>query len=151
MQNSEEVIQTGQCRSRRVRIRFVKVRETEVCVSWLVWDIKQKWACCRCCLVTAVTAVRFCATLWTLARQAPLSMGFSRQEYWSGLPCPPPGDLPDPGIKLESPALQADSLPMSHEMNEWNEAQEMNGASAKCESGRLKEDHASLRERGKDW
>ena len=47
-------------------------------------------------------------TLWTVAHQAPLSMGFSRQEYWSGLPCPPPGDLPDPGIKpkcLLSPAL----------------------------------------------
>ena len=43
--------------------------------------------------------------------QAPLSMGFFRQEYWSGLPCPPPGDLPDPGIKPTSPALQADSLP----------------------------------------
>ena len=41
-------------------------------------------------------------TLWTVARQAPLSMGFSRQEYWSGLPCPPPGDLSDPGIKPTS-------------------------------------------------
>ena len=45
------------------------------------------------------------------ARQTPLSMGFSGQEYWSGLPCPPPGDLPDPGIEPASPALQADSLP----------------------------------------
>ena len=47
-------------------------------------------------------------TLWTVACQAPLSMGFSRQEYWSGLPCPPPGDLPDPGIEprsLTSPPL----------------------------------------------
>jgi len=47
-------------------------------------------------------------TLWTIARQAPLSMGFSRQEYWSGLPFPPPGDLPDPGMEprsLKSPAL----------------------------------------------
>ena len=42
------------------------------------------------------------ATLWTVTRQAPLSVGFSRQEYWSGMPCPPPGDLPDPGIKPES-------------------------------------------------
>ena len=42
-------------------------------------------------------------------------MGFSRQEYWSGLPCPPPGDLPDPGIKPVSPAAQADSLPLSHQ------------------------------------
>ena len=53
-------------------------------------------------------------TLWTVARQAPLSMGFSRQEYWSGLPCPPPGDLPNPGIKPRSPALQMDPLVPSH-------------------------------------
>ena len=54
-----------------------------------------------------------CLTLpprWTAARQAPLSMGFSRQEYWSGLPFPSPGNLPHPGIELTSPALQADSL-----------------------------------------
>ena len=48
---------------------------------------------------------------WTAARQAPLSMEFSRQEYWSGLPFHSPGNLPDPGIKLGSPALQADALP----------------------------------------
>ena len=56
------------------------------------------------------------ATPWTVAHQAPLSMGFSRQEYLSGLPCSPPGDLPDSGIKPvspASPALQADSLPLS--------------------------------------
>ena len=51
------------------------------------------------------------ATPWTVARQAPLSMRFSRQEYWSGLPFPSPGDLPDPGIKPGYPALQADSFP----------------------------------------
>ena len=50
-------------------------------------------------------------TLWTVAHQAPLSMGFSRQEYWSGVPFSPPGDLSDPGIELRSPTLQADSLP----------------------------------------
>ena len=53
----------------------------------------------------------------SVARQAPLSMGFSRQEYWSGLPWPPPGDLPDSGIKLpslQSPSSQADSLQLSH-------------------------------------
>ena len=53
-------------------------------------------------------------TPWTAARQPPLSMGFSRQEDWSGLPFPPPRDLPDPGIKPWSPALQADSLLPSH-------------------------------------
>ena len=50
-------------------------------------------------------------TPWTVAHQAPLSMNFSRQGYWSGLPFPFPGDLPDPGIEPGSPALQADSLP----------------------------------------
>ena len=50
-------------------------------------------------------------TPWTVALQAPLSMGFFRQEYWSGLPCPSPGDLSNPGIELWFPALQADSLP----------------------------------------
>ena len=55
--------------------------------------------------------VQLIATLWTIARQAPLSMEFSRQEYWSGLLCPSPGDLPNPGIKPASPALQVDSLP----------------------------------------
>ena len=49
-------------------------------------------------------------TLWTVAHQAPPSMGFSRQEYWSGSPFPSPGDLPDPGIKPKSPTLQADAL-----------------------------------------
>ena len=51
------------------------------------------------------------ATPWTVAYQAPLSMGFFRQEFWGGLPFPSLGDLPNPGIKPRSPALQADSLP----------------------------------------
>ena len=50
-------------------------------------------------------------TLWTVAYQASPSMGFSRQEYWSGLPFSSPGDLPDPGIEPRSPSLQADALP----------------------------------------
>ena len=59
--------------------------------------------------------VRLRVALWTVAHQAPLSMGFSRQEYWGGLPCPPPGDLPNPGIEPGSPALQADSLPLRYQ------------------------------------
>ena len=51
------------------------------------------------------------ATPWTVAHQAPLSMGLSRQEYWRGLPFPSPGNLPYPGVEPGSPALQADSLP----------------------------------------
>ena len=54
------------------------------------------------CLLSHFSCVQFFVTLWTTACQVPISMGFSRQEYWSGLLCPPPGDLPDPGIELTS-------------------------------------------------
>ena len=70
------------------------------------------------CVCVSVSVTQSCAAvaiLWTAARQAPLSVGFSRQEYWSGMLCPPPGDPPDPGIEPTSPALQADSLPLSHQ------------------------------------
>ena len=60
--------------------------------------------------VKLLSRVRLFVTPWTIAYQAPLSMGLSRQEYWSGLPFPPPGDLPDPGIEPRSPVLQADAL-----------------------------------------
>ena len=58
-----------------------------------------------------LSLVRLFATLWTVAPQAPPSMGFSRQEDWNGLPFPSPWDLPDPGIEPRSPTLQADALP----------------------------------------
>ena len=60
--------------------------------------------------VKSLSRVWLSAGLWTVAHQAPLSMGFSRQEYWSGLPFPSPGDLPHPGIEPRSPTLQADAL-----------------------------------------
>ena len=59
-------------------------------------------------MLSCFSHVQLFATLWTIACQAPLSMGLSRQEHWSGLPCPPPGDLPNPGIErvsFASPAL----------------------------------------------
>ena len=62
-----------------------------------------------------LSCVHLLTTPWVVARQAPLSTGFFWQEYWSGLPCPPPGDLPDPGIEPMSLGLrpwQADSLPL---------------------------------------
>ena len=68
------------------------------------------------CMLSCFSCVRLCASLWTVARQAPLSMGSSRQEYWSGLPCPPPGDLSEPGTEpafLMSPALSAGFLPLA--------------------------------------
>ena len=61
--------------------------------------------------VRSLSCVQLFATLWTVAYQALLSMGFSRQEYWSGLLFPSPGDLSNPGIEPRSPALQADTLP----------------------------------------
>ena len=60
--------------------------------------------------VKSLSHVQLFVTPWTVACQAPLSMGFSRQEYWSGLPFPSPGDLPNSGIEPRSPALQADAL-----------------------------------------
>ena len=60
------------------------------------------------CMLNYFSHIQLFVTPWTVAQQAPLSMKLSRQEYWSGLPCPPPGDLPDPGIKpgsFTSPVL----------------------------------------------
>ena len=83
-------------------------------------------------LDVVVQSLQSCPTLvtsWTVARQAPLSMGFPRQEYWSGLPFPSPGDLPDPGVKPGSPALQVDSLllySLSHK-GCWDHSPKSNG------------------------
>ena len=55
---------------------------------------------CDACMLGCFSHVQLFVTLWNVVRKAPLSIGFSRQEFWSGLPCPPPGDLPDPEIKL---------------------------------------------------
>ena len=67
------------------------------------------------------------ATPWTVAYQAPPSMGLSRQEYWSGLPFPSPGDLPDPGFKPRSPALQADALLSELPGNPWSRGSQFRG------------------------
>ena len=86
-------------------------------IAWhaklLIWCLT---ICCYYCLVAKL--YQLFAIPWSVALQVLLSMGFLRQEYWSGLPCPSPGDLPDPGIKSVSPvspALQADSLLLSHQ------------------------------------
>ena len=59
------------------------------------------------CVLSHFSHVRLFVTLWTVARQVPLSMGVSKEEYWSGLPCSPPGDIPDPGIEHTSPMSPA--------------------------------------------
>ena len=77
--------------------------------------------------VKSLSRVRLIATPWTVSYQAPPSMGFSRQEYWSGLPCPSPRDLPNPGIEPRSPEFQADDLtsepPGKPQYNTYSNAQ----------------------------
>ena len=90
--------------------------------------VAQSWQLCNpmdCSLNTNVCVRSVTLTmsdslwpLWTIARQAPLSMGFSRQEYWSGLPFSSPGDLPNPATEPDSPSLQADSLPFEPPIQE---------------------------------
>ena len=86
------------------------------CVFCCLW-VECSRHVCSVLLVSmpACSVVSDSATPWTVACQTPLFITFPRQEYWSGLPFPPPGDLPDPGIEPTSPALQADSLPLSHQ------------------------------------
>ena len=85
-----------------VQNKKVKKRIYVFCFWWATNNAKHvKWKWSR---------VRLFVTLWTVGHQALPSMGFPRQEYWSGLPFPSPGDIPDPGIKPRSPALQADAL-----------------------------------------
>ena len=86
-----------------------------------------------CVCVQSLRRVWLFVTPWTIARQAPLSMQFSRQEYWSGLPFPPPVYLPDPRIEPTSPvppALQSDSLLLSHQGNPWH----YHGQSSRCKN-----------------
>ena len=86
-----------------VNILYNKISYTSLYPTTATNIIMSEW-------VKSLSRVRLFATPWTIAYQAPPSMGFSRQEYWSGLPFPSPGDLPDPGIKPRSPEFQADAL-----------------------------------------
>ena len=91
------------------------------CIWLVLTDIENAWRHSYCpqgvysitrkLKVKLLSNVQLFVTPWAVAYQAPLSMGFSRQEYWSGLPFPSPGDLPDPGIEPGSPTLQADTWP----------------------------------------
>ena len=79
---------------------------------FIFFSIMVYYRMCVCvCVCELLSCVWLFATPWTVAHQAPLSMGFSRQEYWRGLPVPPPGALPHPGIEPKPPTLQAASLP----------------------------------------
>ena len=80
-------------------------------------------------MLSRVSCVRLFVTPWTVARQVPLPTGFPKQEYWSGLPFPPPRDLSDPGIEPASPmspAMQVDTLLLSHQRNPLAPQPELN-------------------------
>ena len=79
-------------------------------------------------------------TLWTVAHQAPLSMGFPRQEYWSGLPFPSPGSTPDPGIELHLLHWQMDSLSLSHQGSQLSTGEAASLAGENKAPGTDKED-----------
>ena len=81
------------------------------CNVWDILSVRDRLSSNLRAYVHVLSHVRLFATPWTVACQAPLCMGFSRQEYWSGLPCPPLGDVSDPEIIPRSLSLQADSLP----------------------------------------
>ena len=87
------------------------VEEMVLSDSWMIWISNTGPVATRCACVHAksLSHVPLCATLWTVAWQAPLFMGFFSQEYWSGLPCPPPGDLPIQGSNPRLLHWQADS------------------------------------------
>ena len=85
-----------------------KLHEVRVCVCfvhWYILSLENKAYHMMCVCVKSLSRVQLFVTPWTVAHQAPLSMGFSRQEYWSGLPFPFPGHVPDPGIEPGSPTL----------------------------------------------
>ena len=87
-----------------LRLDLEKAKEPEIKLPTSVGSLKKQDQ------VKSLSRVQLFATAWTVAYHAPPSMGFSRQEYWSGLPFPSPEDVPDPGIEPGSPALQADAL-----------------------------------------
>ena len=90
-------------------------QKPQIAAAYLVKIFWNSWFIPECaCMLSHFSHVQLFETVWTIACQAPLSMGFSREECWSGLLFLPPGNPPDPGIKPAVPALQADSLPLSY-------------------------------------
>ena len=105
-------------------LQLKTILESSLILLFFTWNIPSSLClfpppliqlCVCCAILSCFSHVRLFATLWTVTHQAPLSMGFSRQEYWSGLRCPSPGNLPDLRIEptfLTYPALQVGSLPL---------------------------------------
>ena len=91
--------------------------QTHVLILDFLFKSLSPYSVCVCmhvCVLNCFSRVQLFVTLWTGGHKAPLSKGFSKQQYWSGLPCPPPGDLSNPGIEPVVFALLVDSLSLSH-------------------------------------
>ena len=99
-----------------------------ICRKEQVPGLPGRWCVCVC---LSPSCVWLFASPWTVSHQAPLSMEFSRQKYWSGVPLPFPGDLPNPGIKPQSLALQRDSLP-SESTGRWRDPNLIPGDGGSC-------------------
>ena len=113
---TDQTIVVISCNQPFIALKFLK----RWCVSDLrmhCLGVKGNPANCMCCVLSHFSHIRLFLTLWTVTCQGPLSVGFSRQEHWSGVPFPLSGDLPNTRIKptsLTASALQVDSLPLSH-------------------------------------
>ena len=113
--NLKNIILSGRSQSPKymhVSIHIYIFHKGKICIYIYVYTCM--YAYMLLLLFSHEVVSNFSVTPWTVVHQAPLSMGFSRQEYWSGLPFPSPGELPKPGIKPASSASQAGSLQLSH-------------------------------------
>ena len=109
-----EILYTASCHSKATSEYFKDTTEKKIIVFQNKWNkfhsVDFKGLCVFVCVCVSRSVLSNSVIPWTVVCQAPLSMGFFRQEYWNGLPFPTPGDLPDPEIEPRSSALQADSL-----------------------------------------
>ena len=93
---------------------------------------KEFFLCTSCAVLTFSVVSKSLRIPWTAACRAPLSMGFSLKENWSGLPCPPPEDLSDAGIEPTSPAFLVDSLPLSHQVSLYAPSVQFSSVAQSC-------------------
>ena len=122
-------------------------------LPYLGWAAEEMVQAMACMCAKSLSWIQLFAILWTIARQSPMSMGFPRQEYWSGLPCPPPGDLPDPGkISCISWNRQVESSPLTtQETNRGPKTETLLGGSWSGERRAVLTSQGAQGEQGRSW